>query len=166
MAKCFLQDDLCEQAPQSNFASSASECAMQSFIMGGGNPRIFPLFPPLQKSINLASVVFPPAKNPLLFFWACAVGEHNANANNGCGYWALFSGAAVLTSGFPGGVGQIWLDEVQCSGTENNLFSCTYPGLGVHDCSHADDVGVSCQPRKKSILYDLEIVDFHLLRWC
>ena len=42
------------------------------------------------------------------------------------------------------GTGQIWLDEVHCSGTETNIADCQHRGWGVHDCDHTEDVSVSC----------------------
>lgn len=56
------------------------------------------------------------------------------------------TGAVALTSGFTNGAGQIWLDNVQCTGRETALLSCTHNGLGVHNCVHAEDAGVRCQP--------------------
>ena len=43
------------------------------------------------------------------------------------------------------GSGQIWLDDIRCSGSESSVGECTHSGWGVHDCSHFEDVAVSCQ---------------------
>ena len=56
----------------------------------------------------------------------------------------LHSGAVVLTSGFTNGAGQIWLDNVQCRGTEARLIDCPRNALGSHNCGHDDDAGVWC----------------------
>ena len=53
-------------------------------------------------------------------------------------------GAIALTSGFTDGAGQIWLNEVQCSGTETRLTDCTHPPFGTHNCVHDEDAGVRC----------------------
>ena len=57
----------------------------------------------------------------------------------------LSPGAVALTSGFTNGAGRIWLDNVQCIGTEASLLNCTHGGLGIHNCGHTEDAGVNCQ---------------------
>ncbi|NXH67618.1 MARCO protein, partial [Hydrobates tethys] len=42
------------------------------------------------------------------------------------------------------GTGQIWLDDVNCSGHERSIFDCPKPNWGVHNCSHNEDAGVEC----------------------
>jgi len=42
------------------------------------------------------------------------------------------------------GEGEIWLDNVQCEGTERHVSECSDSGWGVHDCEHHEDVAVSC----------------------
>ena len=54
------------------------------------------------------------------------------------------SAAVALTSGFTNGAGQIWLDNVQCIGTETRLIDCPANALGNHNCVHAEDAGVVC----------------------
>ena len=50
----------------------------------------------------------------------------------------------ALTSGFANGAGQIWLDDVACTGNELTLISCSHPPLGQHNCVHSEDAGVRC----------------------
>jgi hypothetical protein len=52
--------------------------------------------------------------------------------------------ATALTSGFINGVGQITLDDVQCTGTESQLVDCDARSLGVNNCGHSEDAGVRC----------------------
>ena len=42
------------------------------------------------------------------------------------------------------GRGSIFLDNVNCSGTELQLTDCRNRGVGVHYCGHYEDAGVVC----------------------
>ncbi|XP_051565767.1 macrophage receptor MARCO [Myxocyprinus asiaticus] len=42
------------------------------------------------------------------------------------------------------GSGQIWMDELRCTGQEKSIFDCPHAGMGIHNCNHGEDVGVSC----------------------
>ena len=53
-------------------------------------------------------------------------------------------GASYVQS-FGGGSGQIWMDDVECSGSESWLTECGNRGFGSHNCGHSEDVGVCCQ---------------------
>ena len=63
------------------------------------------------------------------------------------------AGALAQTNAFFGqGTGTIWLDDVQCSGSEAQLVDCPDNGFGVHNCNHGEDAGVTCQPTSKAIM--------------
>jgi len=55
-------------------------------------------------------------------------------------------GTVVAMGMISPGSGQIWLDDVVCDGTESSLSDCANAGWGVHDCTHAEDVAVTCEP--------------------
>ena len=45
---------------------------------------------------------------------------------------------------FGPGSGLIFLDNVNCNGTESNLLQCRGNEPGNHDCGHSEDAGVYC----------------------
>ena len=57
----------------------------------------------------------------------------------------LTSNAVAITQAYFGqGTGHIWLDDVECTGSENELLNCSHNGIGVHNCNHAEDASVLC----------------------
>ena len=42
------------------------------------------------------------------------------------------------------GSGQIWLDNVNCVGTEGTIGNCSHNGWGSHSCYHGEDASVEC----------------------
>ena len=45
----------------------------------------------------------------------------------------------------------IYIDNVQCDGSESHLEECPSSDVGDHDCSHSEDAGVSCQGMRLDI---------------
>ncbi|XP_025050870.1 antigen WC1.1-like [Alligator sinensis] len=68
----------------------------------------------------------------------------------GCGH-AIHTAASAH---YGEGSGQIWLDDVNCSGNESELWECPSRGWGQHDCRHKEDAGVLC-----SEFMDLRLVN-------
>lgn len=54
------------------------------------------------------------------------------------------SGTAYPSAPFGYSPGPIWLEMLGCTGSEAALEQCAHKGWNVTDCSHAEDVGVTC----------------------
>jgi len=71
----------------------------------------------------------------------------NADARVVCYMLGYFGGEPILNR-YGAGSGTIWLDDVQCRGTETNIANCRHRGWGRHNCGHSSrygkDVSVSC----------------------
>ena len=53
--------------------------------------------------------------------------------------------AVYHDANFGEGSGQIWMDNVNCTGLESSLIECPQNILGSHNCGHSEDAGVRCQ---------------------
>ncbi|XP_072298074.1 scavenger receptor cysteine-rich type 1 protein M130-like isoform X2 [Eucyclogobius newberryi] len=42
------------------------------------------------------------------------------------------------------GTGQVWMDDIDCTGSENALAECSHRGFGENDCDHNEDAGLVC----------------------
>ncbi|MDE0421476.1 MAG: hypothetical protein OXK76_11420, partial [Gammaproteobacteria bacterium] len=61
-----------------------------------------------------------------------------------CRQLGLTGGETHTRAAFGAGTGTIWMDDVQCAGSESRLADCPFGGWGLHNCRHTEDVGVSC----------------------
>ena len=61
-----------------------------------------------------------------------------------CAMLGFSGGRAMVDCDFGEGSGTIWLDSVQCDGTEQEVGLCSHDTWGYHDCGHYEDVGVIC----------------------
>ncbi|KAM6963047.1 galectin-3-binding protein B-like [Aplochiton taeniatus] len=69
-----------------------------------------------------------------------------AEAQVVCRHLNFPSALAAIDGGVYGqGSGPIWMDDLNCDGTEKDLSRCGFKGWGVTDCSHSEDAGVVCE---------------------
>jgi len=69
-----------------------------------------------------------------------------------CAELGFTGGTAYSYATFGQGTGQIWLDNLYCTGSETSLADCPHNGWGSHNCGHSEDAGVSC------LDYDIRLV--------
>ena len=62
-----------------------------------------------------------------------------------CRMLGLQGGVAHSYAAFGQGTGQILLDDLYCTGSEDNIQDCSHRGLGSHNCQHSEDAGVTCE---------------------
>ena len=68
--------------------------------------------------------------------------------------FTLFVGSAFHTNAYFGaGTGQIFLDDVCCAGNESSLLECMHDPIGINNCTHYEDVGVTCTSEIYTIIY-------------
>ena len=60
-------------------------------------------------------------------------------------YWTLIDAVAFLNAHFGRGASPIYLDGVDCSGSENNILNCSHSSSVSCSISHNEDAGVRCQ---------------------
>ena len=53
-----------------------------------------------------------------------------------------FSGGEVIRA--VSGWGEIWLDDLNCTGKEISLMTCGMRSPGLQDCNHSEDVAIRC----------------------
>jgi hypothetical protein len=56
----------------------------------------------------------------------------------------MSNGTLMNKEHFEQGSGQIWLDDVNCTGSELSITQCNHRTWGLHNCDHIRDVGVLC----------------------
>ncbi|NXV84511.1 SRB4D protein, partial [Calonectris borealis] len=57
------------------------------------------------------------------------------------------------------GTGQIWLDEVNCTGEERDLSECRARPWGEHNCHHVEDASVECSDSSITALGTLQLLN-------
>ncbi|XP_008121501.1 lysyl oxidase homolog 3 isoform X1 [Anolis carolinensis] len=57
------------------------------------------------------------------------------------------------------GVGRIWLDNLNCGGSEKSVADCPSRGWGNSDCSHEEDAGVICKDERIAGFVDSNVIE-------
>lgn len=77
---------------------------------------------------------------------------HHTSSDLYCGVndnqYVNIIGAEALNSvvGFGINSGDIWLENVQCFGSEVSLIDCSFTASVSPNCTHQQDIGIRCQP--------------------
>ena len=87
----------------------------------------------------------------------CSYKWEAADAKVACKQLGHSAIGAINISGsdVPDGTGQIWWNELRCSGSEDSLFECDSFPIGHHYCTHVGDAGVIC--RKEYVIMIINI---------
>ncbi|XP_038648864.1 lysyl oxidase homolog 3B [Scyliorhinus canicula] len=56
------------------------------------------------------------------------------------------------------GAGRVWLDNLDCRGTEKNVSQCKSLGWGQTDCTHEEDAGVVCKDERIPGFVDSNVI--------
>ena len=66
----------------------------------------------------------------------------------------LIGAVAHSSATFGQGIGEIYLDNVQCTGSESSLLACSY--VSIDNCFHSEDAGVQCNGPGSKRVYSTE----------
>ncbi|XP_060102846.1 neurotrypsin [Heteronotia binoei] len=80
----------------------------------------------------------------------CDDGWTELNTHVVCRQLGFKNGRSSLERYLEEARGPIWLDDVSCSGKESSILQCSKREWGRHDCSHQEDVRLSCYPDNDS----------------
>ncbi|VDI25914.1 Hypothetical predicted protein, partial [Mytilus galloprovincialis] len=67
----------------------------------------------------------------------------NVDAEVACRQLGYCSGFMIPANKVDDGIGTIWLNNVNCSGSESELLNCTF-NTDASNCRHYGDVGIHC----------------------
>ncbi len=73
--------------------------------------------------------------------------------------------SAKTSAHFGQGSGQIWLDDVICSGNESSLTRCSHPSFGTHNCRHSEDAGVICLGKSKCLYITFLLFNLYFMQY-
>ncbi|XP_023655223.1 neurotrypsin isoform X2 [Paramormyrops kingsleyae] len=78
----------------------------------------------------------------------CDDGWTDSNTQVACRQLGFRHGEGGAGQQFGEGVGPILLDDISCTGKEPALVHCGRREWGKHDCTHSEDISISCSPQR------------------
>ena len=72
----------------------------------------------------------------------CSEGFDNVAAEVACQQLDFHTG--TFTTDVTQGTGTIWLGNVDCKYGKSELSECRMSDWGVHECTHSQDIGLTC----------------------
>ncbi|XP_019646758.1 PREDICTED: neurotrypsin-like [Branchiostoma belcheri] len=85
----------------------------------------------------------------------CDDGFDDRDAQVVCRQLGFVNGVATQGKDYPGGTGEIWLNHLNCDGSESSLADCGITKWGGHDCTHKEDAAVICGGAGTSSIYSI-----------
>ena len=70
------------------------------------------------------------------------------------------SAKAIHETFYGEGSGQIWLDDIRCTGNEDSLDQCQHSRWGIHNCDHSEDAAILCVDGKCFLNQKIHIFGF------
>ena len=80
----------------------------------------------------------------LVINWVTPIIVSNCNVLKILQFLNSLDAQSFCCAWFGWGYGNIWLDNVACSGSENSLSACSKNCIGCHNCYHGEDAGARC----------------------
>ena len=81
---------------------------------------------------------------------ACSDGWDDQDTQVVCRQLGLSTTGGTVLLGFSPSTSlrvPIWLNNVNCNGSESRLIECQHKGLGNHNCDHDKDVFITCEEK-------------------
>ena len=82
---------------------------------------------------------------------SCASRQKTTTKSCDCKFFTLplcAGGTAYSNAHFGAGSGHIFLDDVQCTSSDNQLLECSSRPILYHNCLHSADAGVACEGKE------------------